>query len=125
MPHDSAPRAASARRHGSQCSAQRRTFEDGVGEFENIIALDVENFEQLESGDLVGDVTNPHDVTVSGPISVATACLTEDGTVSERNDFTDGDTVAPGASVTWTISSFGEGPEDCAVRLVGASGFEE
>lgn len=110
---------------GSSIPDLRLQFEDGVGEFENIIALDVENFEQLESGDLVGDVTNPHDVTVSGPISVATACLTADGTVSERNDFTDGDTVAPGASVTWTISSFAEGTDDCAVRLVGASGFEQ
>lgn len=110
---------------GSSIPDLRIQFEEGLGEFENIIALDVENVEQLESGDLVGDVFNPHDVTVSGPISVATACLAADGTVSERNDFTDGDTVPASGSVTWTISSYGGKPEKCAVRLVGASGFEQ
>lgn len=110
---------------GSSIPDLRIQFEEGLGEFENIIALDVENSEQLKNGDLVGDVINPHDVTVTGPISVTTACLTTDGTVSERNDFTDGDTVPAGGSVTWTISSYGEKPEKCALRLVGASGFEE
>ena len=110
---------------GSSIPDLRIQFEEGLGEFENIIALDVENFEQLKSGDLVGEVTNPHDVTVSGPISVATACLAADGTVSQSSDFTDGDTVPPGGSVTWTISSYGEEPDKCAVRLVGASGFEQ
>ena len=78
----------------------RIQFEEGLGEFENIIALDVENVEQLNNGDLVGDVTNPHDIVISGPISVATACLTADGTVLESNDFTDGDTMPAGGSVT-------------------------
>lgn len=110
---------------GSSIPDLRIQFEEGLGEFENIIALDVESVEQLGNGDLVGDVTNPHDVTVSGPISVATACLTADGVVSTRHDFTDGDTVPAGSSVTWTISSYGEKPEKCPVRLVGASGFEQ
>lgn len=110
---------------GSSIPDLRIQFEEGIGDFENIITLDVENVEELESGDLVGDVSNPHDVTVGGPISVATACLTADGTVSVGSDFTDGDTVPAGSSVTWTISSFGEKPEKCAVRLLGASGFEQ
>jgi hypothetical protein len=110
---------------GSSIPDLRIQFEEGLSEFENIIGLDVENVEQLKSGDLVGDVTNPHDVTVSGPISVATVCLTSDGTVSEDNDFTDGDTVPAGGSVTWTISAYGEKPKKCAVRLVGASGYEQ
>jgi hypothetical protein len=110
---------------GSSIPDLRIQFEEGLGEFENIIAVDVENVEQLKNGDIVGDVTNPHDVTVSGPISVATTCLSADGTVTGRNDFTDGDTVPAGGSVTWTISSYGEKPETCAVRLAGASGFEQ
>lgn len=110
---------------GSSIPDLRIQFEEGLAEFENIIALDVENVEQLKSGDLVGDVSNPHDVTVGGPISVATACLAADGTVTQRNEYTDGDTVPAGGSVTWTLGSYGEKPEKCAVRLVGASGFEQ
>lgn len=56
---------------------------------------------------------------------MATACLTDDGTVSQGNDFTDGDTVPAAGSATWTISSFSEKPARCAVRHVGASGFQE
>lgn len=110
---------------GSSIPDLRIQFTEGLGDFENIIGLDVENVEQLASGDLTGDVTNPHDITVGGPISVASACLTADGTVLERNGFTDGDTVPAGGSVTWTMSSYGDEPESCVVRLVGASGFEQ
>lgn len=110
---------------GSSIPDLRIQFEEGLGDFENIISLDVQNVEELANGDLVGDVANPHNVTVSGPISVSTACLTADGTVSEQNSFTDGDTVPAGDSVTWTISAYGETPGKCAVRLLGASGFEQ
>lgn len=109
---------------GSSIPDLRIQFTEGLGDFENIIALDVKNVEQLATGDLTGDVTNPHDIVVEGPIGVLSACLTADGTVLRRDGFTDGDTVPPGGSVTWTMSSYGDAPEQCAVRLVGASGFE-
>lgn len=109
---------------GSSIPDLRIQFTEGLGDFENIIAVDVENFEQLPNGDLTGDVKNPHDITVSGPISVASSCLAADGKVKRQDTFTDGDTAPAGESVTWTMSSYGDRPEKCVVRLLGASGFE-
>ena len=109
---------------GSSIPDLRIQFTEGLGDFENIVMLDVKNFEQLASGDLTGDVKNPHDITVDGPISIASACLTADGKVVDQQDFADSDTVPPGGSVTWTISSYGEKPDKCLVRLIGASGYE-
>jgi len=33
----------------------------------------------LTNGDLTGNVTNPHVITVEGPISIDTLCLATDG----------------------------------------------
>lgn len=110
---------------GSSIPDLRLQFTEGLGDFENIVTLDVENFEQLPSGDFTGDVTNPHDIEVSGPISVDSTCLTADGRILQRSDFTDGDTVTPGGSVTWTLSTYDDDTaKDCALTLVSASGFE-
>lgn len=98
-------------------------FTEGIGSFENLIALDIENFEELGSGDLTGDVTNPHDVTVSGPISVDSVCFSADEELTHFSAFADQDSVDPESSSTWTLSSYRDVP-DCSVRLIGAQGFD-
>ena len=109
---------------GSSIPDLRIQYTEGLSDFENIVMLDVKNFEQLASGDLTGDVKNPHDITVDGPINIASACLTADGEVVDQQAFADSDPVPAGDSVTWTISSYGEKPDKCLVRLIGASGYE-
>ena len=108
---------------GASIPDLRIDFTDGLGSYENIIGLDIENFEQLSSGDLTGDVANPHDVPVSGPISIETICLADDGQVTDRSSFADSDSVSAGSNATWTISSYRDTPE-CVTQLISASGFE-
>lgn len=98
-------------------------FTEGLGDFENIISLDIENFEELPNGDLTGDATNPHDETVKGPISVDAVCLSDDEQVTDRSTFADNDEVPADGFTTWTISSYRDTPE-CIVQLIGASGFD-
>lgn len=98
-------------------------FTEGLGQFENIIGLDIENFEELGNGDLTGDVTNPHEMTVDGPINIDTVCLSPDGQLTYDSAFADNDSVKADAASTWTISSYSETPE-CEVRLLSSSGFE-
>ncbi|WP_150461069.1 hypothetical protein [Nesterenkonia ebinurensis] len=108
---------------GSEIPDLRVKYTEGLGSFENIITLDIDNFEQLPSGDLTGDVVNPHDVTVTGPISVDIVCLSDGGRVTDDRSFTDSDEVDPGDYTTWTISSYG-GSSECVVRLLSASGYD-
>lgn len=99
-------------------------FTEWLREFENIIAADVENVERV--GDAyTGDVTNPHDELLSGPISVGVACLTSDGGIATASTFTDRDELEAGESSTFTIDLFDfPGDDECVVTLLGASGFE-
>lgn len=110
---------------GASIPDLRVDFTEGLGDFENITSLDIENFEELPNGDLTGDATNPHDEVVTGPISIETACLSSDGEVSHDFAFADNDTVDAGESAIWTISNYGGESAECAVRLVGASGYSE
>lgn len=98
-------------------------FTEGLGSYESIVALDIENFEELSNGDLTGDVVNPHDETVGGPIGIDTVCFSGDDSVSYDQTFADNDDVDAGASTTWTLSSYRDTPE-CAVRLLSASGYD-
>lgn len=110
---------------GASIPDLRVDFTEGLGDFENITVLDIENFEELPNGDLTGDATNPHDAEVTGPIGVDSLCLSGDERVTYTSTFADNDTVAPGEAAIWTISNYGGEIPECAVRLVGASGYSE
>lgn len=108
---------------GATIPELRVDFTEGLGSFESIVTLDIENFEELSNGDLTGDVANPHDITVGGPIGIDTVCLTDDDSVTYNQTYADNDDVDAGDSATWTLSSYRDTPE-CAVRLVSASGYD-
>lgn len=98
-------------------------FTEGLGTFESVVTLDIENFEELSNGDLTGDVANPHDISVGGPIGIDTVCLSGDDVVTYHDTYGDKDDLDAGAATTWTLSSYRETPE-CAVRLLSASGYD-
>ena len=50
---------------GSTVEDLRVQYRDGLGDFENIVTVNIENFEHLASGDFTGDAVNPHDIEVS------------------------------------------------------------
>lgn len=100
-------------------------FTEGLGGFENIVGLDIENLEELPNGDLTGDAMNPHDEVVTGPISIGSVCLSGDERVTHSSTFAESNTVSAGDSAIWTISNYSGDIPECAVRLVGASGFSE
>ena len=108
---------------GASIPELRIDYTEGLGRFENMIGVDIENFEELASGDLTGDVVNPHASAVSGPIAIDTVCLTSDERVIYDGTYSDNDTVEAGGSSTWTMSFYSDRPE-CAVRLLSARGFE-
>lgn len=110
---------------GASIPDLRVDFTEGLGDFENIIGLDIENFEELPNGDLTGDATNPHEEVVTGPISIESVCLFGDDQVSHDFAFADNDTVDPGEAAIWTISNYSGDSPECEVRLVGANGFSE
>lgn len=110
---------------GASIPDLRVDLTEGLGDFENITSLDIENFEELPNGDLTGDAMNPHDEEVTGPISVDSVCLSGDERVTHSSTFADNDNVAPGEAAIWTISNYGDDMPECAVRLVGASGYSE
>ena len=95
----------------------------GLDRRESIISVDIEDFEELPSGDLTGEVVNPHASTVRGPIGIDTVCLTNDDRVFHYNAYSDNDTVDAGDSSTWTLSSRGDEPQ-CVVRLLSAQGYK-
>lgn len=100
-------------------------FEEGVMEFENITALDIESIEVIEGGSFTGSVSNPHEVEVGGPIGVVVGCLDEAGTLEAIfSTYTDRDDVEAGGSSSFTIDTYGAEP-DCAALMVGASGFTD
>ena len=108
---------------GASIPEPRVDYSEEPDRFENRISLDIENFEELSNGDLTGDVVNPHDMDVGGPIGLDTVCLTADNEVSYDLTYADSDDIDAGDSTTWTLSSYREVP-DCAVRLMTASGYD-
>lgn len=95
----------------------------GLGEFDNRIAVDVENVDQLPNGGFTGDLVNPHDVAVTGPISVAALCIGPSGQLTHLSDYADREELTAGARSTFTITNYGSGL-GCAATLLGASGYD-
>lgn len=110
---------------GASIPELRVDFTEGLGDFENVIGLDIENFEELPNGDLTGDAVNPHDEVVTGPIGIDSVCLSGDDRVTYNSTYSENDTVSAGEAAIWTISNYSGDSAECAVRLVGASGFSE
>lgn len=98
-------------------------YVEGIDPYESIIGLDIENVEELSSGDLTGDVSNPHDIPVEGPFSIETVCISKDDKVLHDEAFADRDSLESGDSTTWTLSFYRAAP-DCEVRLLSASGYD-
>lgn len=95
----------------------------GLSDSENRVAVDVEDVEQLANGAITGDLVNPHDITVSGPIGVAALCIGPKGDLTHLSDYADREELAAGSSSTFTLTTYGSKPE-CNVTLIGASGYE-
>lgn len=96
-------------------------YDEGVGDFENAVAVDVSAPEHLEDS-FVGDVVNPHDISVSGPISVQVACFDSEGNMTTvLNSYAERDELAPGDSSTFGISFYDE--FDCTSGILAASGY--
>lgn len=64
-------------------------FAEGIGRFEYVIGLDIDNLEQLANG----DVTNPHEITVERPINIDTLCLATDEQMTYDSAYADNDSV--------------------------------
>lgn len=95
----------------------------GLGDFENIVSVDVSEVDVNESR-ATGTVSNPHDIPVDGPISVAIACLDAEGNLATvYSSFTDRDNLEAGGESTFTLNLFESTP--CDGVLVGASGFTD
>lgn len=98
-------------------------YTEGLGDFENIVALDVDELD-APGGQFTGTVANPHDIEVDGPISVGVACLDDDGSLVDVVDtYADRDRIEAGGEATFTIDLFGD-DLDCAGVLAGASGYD-
>jgi len=99
----------------------------GHGEFENIVTLDVDELTVLDDGfdDFTGTLTNPHDIEVTGPISVGLACLDDTGGLTGVfSTFADRDNIEPGGTSTFTLSMYGDDVA-CDGYLAGASGYTD
>ena len=102
-------------------------YTTGLGDFENIVTLDVDDLTPLDSDfdDFTGTLTNPHDIEVTGPISVGLACLDDTGGLTGVfSTFADRDTIEAGGTSTFTISMYGDDVA-CDGYLAGASGYTD
>jgi hypothetical protein len=102
-------------------------YTTGLGDFENIVTIDVTDLTPIESDfdDFTGTITNPHDIEVTGPISIGLACLDDAGRLTGVfSTFADRDNIEPGGTSTFTISLYGDDVA-CDGYLVGASGYTE
>lgn len=98
-------------------------YRTGLGDFENIIALEIEKLERVSDG-FTGSLTNPHELDVDGPIDVTLACLNGDGELLDvLGTFADRDSVEAGGTATFTVDLFGDEP-DCDGLLAGSSGYD-
>ena len=98
-------------------------YTTGVGSFENIFAVDATEV-SVSTERVTGTISNPHDVEVSGPISVGMACLDDSGTLmAVTGSFADRDGMEAGGTSTFTLDSYGR-EMNCAGLILAASGFE-
>jgi hypothetical protein len=97
-------------------------YTTGVGRFENIVAVDVTEV-TLSEERATGTITNPHDVEISGPISVDLACLDDGGSLTATlGSYADRDSIGVGETSTFTIDYYGR-TSGCAGVIMAASGF--
>ena len=99
-------------------------YTEGLGEFENIVELDVE--EVTHTGDaFTGRISNPHDIAVTGPVGVAVACLDGEGSIDAVfSTYADRDDIDAGGTSTFTADMYGD-EADCSSLLAGASGYSD
>jgi hypothetical protein len=99
-------------------------YTTGVGSFENIFAVDVTEV-SVSTQRVTGTISNPHDVEVSGPVSVGLACIDESGMLmAVTRSFADRDDIEAGGTSTFTIDFYGR-EMNCAGAILAASGFED
>jgi hypothetical protein len=99
-------------------------FTAGLGEFENIVEIDVDEVTQTGGG-FTGQVSNPHEIDVTGPVDVMVACLTEGGELDAVfSTYTDRDDIDAGDASTFTVDRYGD-EADCASLIVGSSGYTD
>ncbi len=99
-------------------------YTEGLGDFENIMALDVTDISTTGSGSFTGSIANPHDITVDGPIGINVACFDSDGQLlSVDHGFADRDQIDSGATATFTIRRF-DAPA-CDILAAGAGGYDQ
>jgi hypothetical protein len=99
-------------------------YTEGLGDYENIVQLDVEELEATDGG-FTGQLANPHDLEVGGPIDVTIACLDGDGVVTEIfSTFADRDDIEAGGSSSFTANIYSDQP-DCAGLIAGTSGYTD
>jgi len=89
---------------------------------DNIRDLEVVEPSLVANERIVGMLRNPYDETVSGPIDATVFCFDAEGALLGRDsDYTDKDTVAPGATVPYQVDIQGS----CPIFLVTGSGFAD
>lgn len=103
-------------------------YTTGLGDFENIVAVDVEEVTALGDDsfdDFTGTISNPHDIDVTGPLSVSMACLDDDGSLTGVfSTYADRDDLETEGTSTFTIGLYGD-DVPCGDYLAGASGYSE
>lgn len=98
-------------------------YTQGLGEFENIVTVDVTELE-VDSKRATGTLKNPHSIVVTGPISVSIACLSSEGQLTTvYSTFADREQIEPGGSSTFTVDRYDD--HACRGQLAGASGYTE
>lgn len=71
---------------------------------------------------VVGELSNPHEEAVEGPIGIHLACFAEDGTLlSFHQDYADDESVDPGDTAAFQVTLFDT--TDCSRFVVAASGY--
>jgi hypothetical protein len=93
-----------------------------VDEFENIVTLEMIGLEATGSG-FTGQVANPHQEEVTGPIEVTVACFDADAVLTGVfSTFADRDDLEAGDTSTFTVELY-EDEADCTGLLAAASGY--
>jgi len=99
-------------------------YTEGIGEFENTIQIDVVEVEDV-GDEWTGEVSNPHDVDVDGPVSVAIGCLDGEGNLrAVESSYTDRDDIEAGGSSTYAVRKGRDHP-GCEALMAGSSGYED
>lgn len=107
---------------GAELELGELSYEGELEGYETTAGLDIEAIELEERG-AAGEIANPHDVEVRGPLNVVAACLDEDGLpLWIGNGHTEHESLEAGASTAFDVS-FGDVETDaCEGLLADASG---